>query len=178
MKKPLLDHIQEHVRALPAYVPGKSLRQAESESGLAMIKLASNENPFGPSPLAEKAARAASSEINLYPDNDVTELRYALATRHHLSPEQIFLADGSLGVLDIVARTMLGPGLNCITSERSFISYHIITKATGAAMITVPMRNDTYDLPALAAAINHQTKVVIVANPNNPTGTMVALEEI
>ncbi|HEV2963200.1 MAG TPA: histidinol-phosphate transaminase [Candidatus Angelobacter sp.] len=178
MKKPLLDHIQEHVRSLPIYVAGKFLRQAKSESGLAMIKLASNENPFGPSPLAEEAVRGASSDINLYPDNEVTELRCALATRHNLSPEQIFPADGSLGVLDIVARTMLGPGLNCITSERSFISYPIITKATGAEIITVPMRHDTYDLPALASAINHQTKVVIIANPNNPTGTMVTAEEI
>ncbi len=183
MSKTVLEQIQEHIRALPIYVPGKALRQAESESGLGMIKLASNENPFGPSPLAEEAARVAASEINLYPDNDATELRYALASRHRVSPDQVFLADGSLGVLDIVARTLLGPGLNCITSERSFISYRIITQATGAEIITVPMRtvhmsNDTYDLAALTSAINEKTRVVIIANPNNPTGTMVDAEEI
>ncbi|HEV3317152.1 MAG TPA: histidinol-phosphate transaminase [Candidatus Angelobacter sp.] len=177
MKKTVLEQIQEHIRALPIYVPGKPLRQAELESGLAMIKMASNENPFGPSPLAEEAARTAASEINLYPDNDAAELRYALAARHDLSPEQVFMADGSLGVLDIVARTLLGPGLNCITSERSFISYQIMTKATGAEIITVPMRDDTYDLPAIAATVNTKTRVVIVANPNNPTGTMVDAEE-
>lgn len=178
MKKPLLDHIQEHIRALPFYVAGKSLKHAESDSGLTMLKLASNENPFGPSPLAEEAVRAVSAEINLYPDNDITELSDALAAHHNVSAGQVFLADGSLGVLDIVARTMLSPGLNCITSERSFISYNIITKSAGAEIIAVPMRNDTYDLPALAAAINDRTRVVIIANPNNPTGTMVAAEEI
>jgi histidinol-phosphate aminotransferase len=178
MKKPLLDHIPEHIRDLPIYVPGKPLKQAQSESGLAMIKLASNENPFGPSPLAEEAFREASSQINLYPDNDATELRYTLAARHNLAPEQIFLADGSLGVLDIVARTMLAPGLNCVTSERSFISYPLVTKATGAELVTAAMRNNTYDLAALAAAIDNRTKVVLIANPNNPTGTMVSAEEI
>ncbi|HEV3040809.1 MAG TPA: histidinol-phosphate transaminase [Candidatus Angelobacter sp.] len=178
MKKPLLDHIPEHIRDLPIYIPGKPLKQAQSESGLTMIKLASNENPFGPSPLAEEALREASSQINLYPDNDAAELRYALATLHNLAPEQIFLADGSLGVLDIVARTMLGPGLKCVTSERSFISYPIVTKAAGAELVTATMRNNTYDLAALAAAIDGQTKVVLIANPNNPTGTMVSAEEV
>jgi histidinol-phosphate aminotransferase len=177
MKKTVLELIQEHIRALAAYVPGKSLRQAESESGVAMIKMASNENPFGPSPLAMEAVRRAALEVNLYPDNDATDLRWALAKRHDLSAEQVFIADGSLGVLDIVARTLLGPGLNCITSERSFISYPIITRAAGGQCITVPMRNNTYDLRAIASAINDETRVVIIANPNNPTGTMVAADE-
>ena len=178
MKKPLLDHIPEHIRDLPLYIPGKPLKQAESETGLTMIKLASNENPFGPSPRAEEALREASSQINLYPDNDATELRYTLAARHNLAPVQIFLADGSLGVLDIVARTMLRPGLNCVTSERSFISYPIVTKATGAKLVTAAMHNNTYNLAALAASIDNQTKVILIANPNNPTGTMVPAEEI
>jgi histidinol-phosphate aminotransferase len=172
MKKNLFDLIPEHIRALAGYVPGKALKQAQRESGVAMIKLASNENPFGPSPLAIEAIRAAAVEVNLYPDNDATELRFELATRHQLTPEQIFLADGSLGLLDILARTLLRPGLNCITSERSFISYPIVTHATGADLITTPIRQDTYDLDAIAAAINDDTRVVILANPNNPTGTM------
>jgi len=95
-----------------------------------------------------------------------------LATRHQIAPEQIFLADGSLGLLDILSRTLLGPGLNCITSERSFISYPIVTQAAGGTLITPPLKNDTYDLDAIAAAINQDTRVVILANPNNPTGTM------
>jgi histidinol-phosphate aminotransferase len=172
MKKTILDLIPPHIRSLVGYVPGKALRQAQGESGVTMIKLASNENPFGPSPRAVEAIRAAAREVNLYPDNDASELRVELATRHQLAPEQIFLADGSLGLLDILSRTLLGPGLNCITSERSFISYPIVTQAAGGKFITHPLKNDAYDLDAIAAAITENTRVVILANPNNPTGTM------
>ena len=172
MKKDLFDLIPEHIRVLGNYVPGKAIKQAQRESGLAMIKMASNENPFGPSPLAIEAIRAVSTEVNLYPDNDATDLRQALASRHDLAPEQIFIADGSLGILDIMARTLLAPGLNCVTSERTFISYPIVTRATGARLVTVPMRRDTYDLDAITKAIDDQTRLVLLANPNNPTGTM------
>jgi histidinol-phosphate aminotransferase len=172
MKKTVLDLVPQNIRSLAGYIPGKALRQAERESGKAMIKMASNENPYGPSPMAIAAIRAAASGVNSYPDNDATELRLELARRHELAPEQIFIADGSLGLLDILARTLLAPGLNCITSERSFISYPIVTRAAGAELITLPMRNDAYDLDAIAAAINDNTRVVILANPNNPTGTM------
>src|SRR5260370_20180411 len=135
MKKTIVELIPEHIRALVGYVPGKPIRQAHRESGVAMVKMASNENPFGPSPLAIEAIRAAALEVNLYPDNEATELRLELAARHQLAPEQVFLADGSLGLLDILARTLLGPGLNCLTSERSFISYPIVTRAAGAELI-------------------------------------------
>ena len=172
MKKTVLDQIPEHIRALAGYVPGKPLRQAQQETGGAMIKLASNENPFGPSPLALEAIRAAAAEVNLYPDNDASELRQALAARHQLDEQQIFIADGSLGILDVIARTLLVPGTNCISSERSFISYPIVTRTIGAQFVGVPMRNDAYDLDAIAEAINEQTRAVILANPNNPTGTM------
>jgi histidinol-phosphate aminotransferase len=172
MKKTVLDQIPEHIRALAGYVPGKPLRQAQQESSGAMIKLASNENPFGPSPLALEAIRAAAAEVNLYPDNDASELRQALAARHQLDEQQIFIADGSLGILDVIARTLLVPGTNCISSERSFISYPIVTRTIGAQFVAVPMRNDAYDLDAIAEAINEQTRAVILANPNNPTGTM------
>lgn len=172
MKKSILDLIPPHIRSLVGYVPGKAVRQAQRESGVSMIKLASNENPFGPSPRAIEAIRTIATGVNLYPDNDSSELRTELAQRHNLRPEQIFLADGSLGLLDILARTLLAPGLNCITSERSFISYPIVTQAAGGELITTPMRQDTYDLNAIAAAVNDNTRVVILANPNNPTGTM------
>jgi histidinol-phosphate aminotransferase len=172
MKKTVLDQIPEHIRALAGYVPGKPMRQAQRESGIRMIKMASNENPFGPSPLAIEAIRSAAAEVNLYPDNDASELRAALAARHQLLPEQIFIADGSLGILDVLARTLLVPGTNCISSERTFISYPLVTRTIGATYLAAPMRNDAYDLDAIAAAVNEQTRVVILANPNNPTGTM------
>jgi histidinol-phosphate aminotransferase len=172
MKNSVIDQIPEHIRALAGYAAGKPLRQAQRESGITMIKMASNENPFGPSPLALEAIRAAAAEVNLYPDNDANELRQALAARHQLSAEQIFIADGSLGILDVLARTLLVPGTNCISSERSFISYPLITRTIGAQFIAVPMQNDAFDLDAIATAVNEQTRVVILANPNNPTGTM------
>jgi histidinol-phosphate aminotransferase len=172
MNNKVVDQIPEYIRALAGYAAGKPLRQAQRESGMAMIKLASNENPFGPSPLALEAIRAAAAEVNLYPDNDASELRQALAERHQLSAEQIFIADGSLGILDVLARTLLVPGTNCISSERSFISYPLVTRTIGAQFIAMPMKNDAFDLDAIALAINEQTRVVILANPNNPTGTM------
>lgn len=172
MKKTVLDLIPRHIRSLAGYVPGKALRHAQQESGVAMIKLASNENPFGPSPRAIEAIRASAQDVNLYPDNDSTELRQELARRHRLDISQIFLADGSLGLLDIMARTLLGPGLNCVTSARSFISYPLVTHAAGGELITTPLKNDAYDLDAIADAIDENTRIVILANPNNPTGTM------
>ena len=170
--KTLLELIPGHVRTLSGYVAGKPVKQAERESGISMIKMASNENPLGPSPLALEAIRAAATELNFYPDNDGTELRWALAARHHLEPGQIFVADGSNALLDIICRTLLGPGLNCVTSERSFISYPIFTRAAQGAFVAVPARNDGYDLDAVLAAINDDTRLVILANPNNPTGSI------
>lgn len=168
----VLDLIPAHLRALGPYVPGKPIPQAERESGLQMIKMASNENPLGPSPLALEAMRDAAAKANFYPDIDGTDLRVALAGRHNLTPEQVFVADGSTPLLHLLAYLSLRPGLNCISSERSFIIYPIAVGAAGGEYITFATRNDGYDLDAIAAAINDRTRLVILANPNNPTGTM------
>jgi histidinol-phosphate aminotransferase len=165
--------VPEHIRALGAYTPGKPLRQAERESGVRMIKMASNENPFGPSPKALEAMRTVMAEVNLYPDNDVSRLRLRLAELHGVRPEQTVVTNGSTALLGVIARTLLRPGLNAITSERSFIIYPIATTAAGGRLITVPMKNDTYDLDAIAAAIDADTRIVFIANPNNPTGTLI-----
>jgi len=172
MKKTILDVIPQHVRSVAGYVPGKPVKQAQRESGMGMIKLASNENPLGPSPLAVEAIRQAADSVNFYPDNDASELRAALAQRHELGPEQVFITDGSNALLDLICRMFLSPGLNCISSERSFISYPIFSKLAGGGYVTLPTKNDGYDLDAIASAINDHTRVVILANPNNPTGTM------
>src|SRR5579863_6939830 len=168
----ILDLIPAYIRSLGPYVPGKHIRQAERESGLHMVKMASNENPLGPSPLAVEAMRAAAAKVNFYPDIEAGELRAALAERHGLEPEQVFAADGSTPLLHILAYTFLRPGLNCIGSQRSFIIYPIAVGAAGGEYITIPTANDGYDLEAIAAAINDNTRLVILANPNNPTGTM------
>jgi histidinol-phosphate aminotransferase len=164
--------VPAHIRALARYTPGKPVRQAERESGLRCIKMASNENPFGPSPRALEAMRAAAAESNFYPDTEVGELRQRLAARHGLGEDQVLVTAGTTAFLDLLARTVLGPGLNAVTSERSFIVYPIATLAAGAALLQVPMREHAFDLEAIAARVNAQTRVVFLANPNNPTGTM------
>ena len=165
--------VPAHIRTLGSYKPGKSVRQAELESGVSCIKLASNENPFGPSPLAVAAVRAASSLINFYPDTCATELTHRLAEVHEVESSQIVVTAGSTTLLEIIARTLLGPGLNAVTSKQSFIVYPIVTQATGAYLIEAPTLNDGFDLDGILAAIDGNTRVVYIANPNNPTGTVV-----
>jgi histidinol-phosphate aminotransferase len=170
--------VPEYVQKLASYKPGKPRRQAEQESGVRCIKMASNENPFGPSPLAIEAMKAAASEVNFYPDNGVTELTARLAEIHEVDPTQILVTAGSTTLLDIMARTLLAPGLNAVTSKLSFIVYPIVTNATGARLIEVPTLDDGYDLDAILAAIDGNTRVVYLANPNNPTGTVVDANRI
>jgi histidinol-phosphate aminotransferase len=165
--------IPAHIRAIKAYSPGKPLREAERETSFRpIIKLASNENPFGPSPRALEAMRAASAQGNFYPDNDAAELRRRLAELYRVDVAQIVVTAGSTQFLDIIARTLLKPGLNAVTSERSFIVYPIAVRAAGGELIQVPTRHDGFDLDAILAAIDPQTRIVFIANPNNPTGTM------
>ena len=165
--------VPAHVQKLASYKPGKPLRQAELESGMRCIKMASNENPFGPSPLAIEAIKAAAQEVNFYPDNGVTELTARLAEMHGVEPAQILVTAGSSALLDIMARTLLGPGLNAITSKLSFIVYPIVTRATGAQFIEVPTVKDGYDLDGILAAVDVNTRLVYLSNPNNPTGTIL-----
>src|SRR5882757_9310823 len=164
--------VPPYVRALGTYMPGKSLQQAQEESGVPCIKLASNENPFGPSPLALEAMRAALAEGNFYPDDGAGALRGALARKYTLQPDQILVTPGSTGLLNLAARTMLTPGLNAVTSRVSFLQYQIVTKATGATLRERPLRDNGLDLDAITEAINADTRMVFLANPNNPTGTL------
>jgi histidinol-phosphate aminotransferase len=165
--------VPAHVRKLATYKPGKPRRQAELESGMRCVKMASNENPFGPSPLAMEAIRMAAQEVNFYPDNSVTELTARLAEIHAIEPAQVLVTAGSSALLDIMAWTLLGPGLNAITSKLSFIVYPIVTRATGAQFIEVPTLNDGYDLDRILAAVDVNTRLIYLANPNNPTGTIL-----
>jgi histidinol-phosphate aminotransferase len=170
--------VPEHIRKLAGYTPGKSPRQAHQESHVNCIKMASNENPFGPSPKAVQAMQAALADSNFYPDNDALDLRQKLAELHHVQPEQIVPTAGSTALLGIIARALLAPGLNAITSERSFIVYPIATQAAGGELVQVPMRNDGFNLDAVAAAINPETRIIYISNPNNPTGTLLDASEL
>jgi histidinol-phosphate aminotransferase len=170
--------VPEHVRNLSGYTPGKSLRQAQQESHVNCIKMASNENPFGPSPKAVEAMQSVLAKSNFYPDNDAIELREKLAKHHNVQPEQIVPAAGSTALLGIIASTLLAQGLNAITSERSFIIYPIATQAAGGQLIQTPMRNDGFDLDAIAAAVDQHTRIIYISNPNNPTGTLIPAKEL
>ena len=170
--------VPERIRSLGAYVPGKPISQVEAESGVKAVKLASNENPFGPSPLALAAAKQAAHEVHLYPDTDATPLRRKLAEEFGLAPENVLVTGGSTPLLEIVARTLTGPGLNVISSERSFTIYALATRAAGAEYRAIPLKNHRYDLEAIADAVDANTRVIYVANPNNPTGTVVTASEV
>jgi histidinol-phosphate aminotransferase len=150
-------------------VPLPSATEARSR----LIKLDSNENPFGPSPAAVDAIRAAISAVNSYPDDDCSALRQKLANHHELPPEKVLVTAGSTGMLSLLCQTLLAPGLNAVTSERSFIIYSMVVRAAGAQLIEAPMQGDSFDLEAILAAINTNTRIVFLANPNNPTGTML-----
>src|ERR1700757_2949385 len=149
---------------------------SEQESTAAvpsLIRLDSNENPFGPSPRAIEAMRRCLSDSHRYPDDDGSQLRSKLADLHTLAAEQVMITAGSTQMLALLCQAMLGPGLNAVTSERSFIVYGMAVKAAGAELIEVPMREDRFDLRRILDAINEHTRLVFLANPNNPTGTML-----
>jgi histidinol-phosphate aminotransferase len=143
-----------------------------------LIRLDSNENPFGPSARALDAMRNALGTANSYPDDDCSPLRLKLAMHHGLPPEQVLVTAGSTGLLSLLCQTLLAPGLNAVTSERSFIVYSMAVQAAGGRLVEAPMRDDSFDLEAILAAIDSNTRIVFLANPNNPTGTMVEADAV
>jgi histidinol-phosphate aminotransferase len=157
----------------PVPVPAASPKPTPTAAQPQLIRLDSNENPFGPSPRAIEAMRSALASQNFYPDDDSTELRRRLALHHQVSQEQILVTAGSTEMLALLCQTMLAPGLNAVTSERSFIIYSMAVHATGAQLVQSPMRGEVFALDAIRAAINQNTRIVFLANPNNPTGTML-----
>jgi len=169
------------IAGLHPYIPGKPLDELERELGLTdTIKLASNENPLGPSPLGWSAAQKVAGEINLYPDDTGYRLRHKLAEKFSIAPQGITLGAGSSDVIDMVARTFLSPGVNAVFSEHSFAMYPIYTQASGAdAHVAAPYPADHpempygHDLDAMLGQIDASTRVVFIANPNNPTGTWI-----
>ncbi len=158
---------------LHPYVPGKPVEQLLREKGLdRAVKLASNENPYGPSPKAIAAVRAAAAELHRYPDGNATELKEALAARHGVDVAQILPGNGSNEVLELLIRTFAGPGDRVVFSRRGFIVYHLAAQAAGAEPVAVPEADGlSHDLEAMAAAVDGHTKIVCIANPNNPTGS-------
>lgn len=142
------------------------------------IKLDSNESPFPASPRVIEAMKRALEGSNLYPDDKPSQLRARLAEHHGISLEQIIVTAGLTDLLGIMARALLSPGLNAVTSERSFVEYPNATQLAGATLVEVPARNNGFDLDAVAAAVDQNTRVIFLANPNNPTGTLVTADEV
>lgn len=164
----------EHILKLIPYMPGKPVEEVERELGLRnTVKLASNENPLGPSRSALEAVAGAMSGINRYPDGGGYYLTKALSERYALSPDQILLGNGSNEILDMIVRTFYRPGMNIVTSEKTFVVYPMAIQAVGGECRTAPMQGETYDLDAMAGLVDDQTLCVFIANPNNPTGTVI-----
>jgi histidinol-phosphate aminotransferase len=170
------DLVTKPVREMGGYEPGIPTRSATPEPNL--IRLDSNENPLGPSPFAIEAMRHALAGAHLYPDNDCTALTAKLSELHGIPAELILITAGSTGMLSLLCHTLLAPGLNAVTSEKSFIVYGMAVRATGAELIETPTQNDGFDLAAILGAINNHTRLVLLANPNNPTGTLLDVDEL
>lgn len=177
MTKTIEELIPEYIRGLPVYVPGKPIEEVERELKIHAVKLASNENPLGPSPKGMEAARAVLNDSNRYPDGGTLRLREKIAAMHEVSPDEIFIGLGSSEIIDVAARVMLGPGKIGLTSEGTYAPFSTAIRASGAALEQVPMVGFKFDLPELAHAISNATRVIYLANPNNPTGTAFGAEE-
>ncbi len=170
-----------YIRAVAPYQPGKPIAELAREMGLeesGIVKLASNENPLGVSPLARAAIEAQLQGFARYPDGNGFELKQALAARYGVAQEQIVLGNGSNDVLELVARCFLGNGTSAVMSQHAFVVYHLATQVAGATKLETPAKDYGHDLPAMASAVREDTRVIWIANPNNPTGTFVPAPEL
>ena len=166
-------NVSENIKSLIPYVPGKPIDELERELGISgSIKLASNENPLGPSPKAVTAVRKALEGLNRYPDGSGFHLSRALAGKYGVDPDRIILGNGSNELIELVVRTYVQPGDEVISADPSFVVYRMITQAAGGSNVIVPCREMRHDLDAMAERITAKTRIVFIANPNNPTGTM------
>jgi histidinol-phosphate aminotransferase len=159
------------ILTIKPYVPGKPIEEVKREFGLRhVIKLASNESPFGPSPKVLKAIQAAAKVVNRYPDGDCFLLRQELAKRLRVKPRQLIFGNGSDEVIVLAIRAFVGPGDEVVLAKPSFLVYEIASKIAGARLKHVPLRNFRYDLAAMKKAVTAKTKIVFLGNPDNPSG--------
>jgi histidinol-phosphate aminotransferase len=163
----------EYVCGIQCYVPGKPMDELERELGITCCaKLASNENPLGPSPEALKAIAGCLGDLNRYPDGSGYHVKRALSAALSVNDDEIILGNGSNELLDIAARTFLRPGDEAVMAAPSFVVYSMAVRGTGGVAVQVPLKDYRHDLDAMGAAITPKTKMIFVANPNNPTGTI------
>ncbi len=177
----LPDRLNPALKHLPVYQPGRPLEEVARELGEPvdhLVKLASNENPIGPSPLAIQAMHQAAGAMHRYPDGSAFYLRQALAQHLAVRPNNLVFGNGSNEIIEFVARALLGPGDEVVMSQYCFAIYPIVTLMMGAKVVTAPSRNFGHDLSAMLRALTPRTKIVFVANPNNPTGTLAPAEDV
>src|SRR5258708_7177143 len=170
-----------NVRGIAPYIPGKPIAETARELGLReadILKMASNENPLGPSPRALEAIRGALTDLHYYPDGSGFEMKAIIARRLGLKPENFVLGSGSNDVRELVARAFLTAADSAVYSEHAFMVYPLVVQAIGATRIEVPAKDYGNDLGAIASAVRADTKIVFVANPNNPTGTFTPWDEV
>jgi histidinol-phosphate aminotransferase len=169
----------EHILGIAPYEPGKPIEELERELGIAHpIKLASNENPLPPSDRVQKAIIAALPSLNRYPDGSGFYLRQALAKRHGVGQDQVLLGNGSNELIELLVRTFLKPGDEAVVPHPSFVVYPMIVQAAGGVRVMVMLKDHRLDLDAMARAVTPLTKMVFIANPNNPTATIVTADEV
>ncbi|BFU95164.1 MAG: Histidinol-phosphate aminotransferase [Nitrospira sp.] len=173
--------IQVHpdILSLSPYVPGKPIEELQRELGLErVIKLASNENPLGPSPKALAVLHEGMATLHRYPDGGAFRLRQALADRWKVTPDHVILGNGSDELLGLLARTFLAPGDEAVMADQTFVIYKMEVTAAHGKAVTVPLAQWRHDLEAMAAAMTPRTRLLFLCNPNNPTGTMVSRGEV
>ncbi len=170
------------VDSLPTYEPGRPIDEVARELGFRdaseITKLASNENSLGPSPLALKAMREHAESMHLYPDGGAFYLKQALGQKLGVAPNQLLVGNGSNELIEFIGHTFLGPDAGVVMADGAFIVYKLVAALFNAPVVSVPMQQFTHDLDAMLAAITPETRVVFVANPNNPTGTIVSADAI
>lgn len=172
-------HVHPDIAALSPYVPGKPIEELQRELGLErVIKLASNENPLGPSPKALAVLNEGAATLHRYPDGGAYRLREALADRWKVSSDHIILGNGSDEILGLLARTFLAPGDEAVMADHTFVIYKMEVTAAHGRAVTVPLKQWRHDLSAMADAVTPRTRLLFVCNPNNPTGTMVSAGEV
>ena len=175
----LVEQALPYVRAISPYQPGKPITELAREMGIpveSIVKLASNENPLGMSPKAKLAVQAAIDGVERYPDQ--FDLIKAVAAKAGVAQNQVVLGNGSNDVLDLIARVFLAPGRSAIFAQHAFAVYPLATLSTGAELIAVPAKNYGHDLAAMRAAIRPDTRLIWIANPNNPTGNFLPYPEV
>ena len=179
MSHPWESLANEHILGIAPYEPGKPIEELEREFGLTdVIKLASNENPLAPSERVLKAIAEALPHLNRYPDGSAHYLRVALGRRHGLTPEHIIMGNGSNELIELIVRSFLRPGEEAVIPHPSFVVYPMIVQAVGGIRVVVTLKDQRLDLEAMARAITPMTKMVFIANPNNPTATIVTADEV